>query len=88
MILAWGTLLMALGAGIIASRRERGVRLRWALAALLILAFSGFTAACGGGGSSMPQPMPGTTPNTYPIMVMASSANATHTSTFMVTVSQ
>jgi len=83
-ILAWGTLLMALGAGIIATRRERGARLRWALAALLILAFSGFTSACGGGGGKMM--LPGTNPGTYPITVMAVSANASHSATFTVTV--
>jgi hypothetical protein len=86
MILAWATLLMALGAGIIAARRERGARLRWALAALLILAFSGFTAACGGGGSSMPQPMPGTTPGSYMITVTASSANVMQPASFTLTV--
>jgi IPT/TIG domain len=86
MALAWASLLAALGAAFLAAMRQRRLWLRWALAAMLILAFAGLTSACGGGGGTTVVHNPGTTPGTYPITVMATSANASHTTTFTLTV--
>ena len=78
-ILALGTLLVALGAALIASIRQRRVRLQWALAAMLILALAGFTSGCAA---------PGPAPETDTITVTATSGNATQSVTFTVMVTQ
>lgn len=78
-ILALGTLLVALGAALIASIRQRRVRVQWALGAMLILALAGFTIGCAA---------PGPAPETDTITVTATSGNATQSVTFTVMVTQ
>ena len=83
--LAWAGLLLALGAAFTLAGRQRKLRLRWALAAMLILAFAGFTSACGGGGTPVMH-NPGTPAGTYMITVTATSGNATANTMFTLTV--
>ncbi len=86
--LAWSALLLALGAGTLAAGRGRSARLRWTGTALLILAMSAFTGACGGGSSAPTPPptSPGTPAGTYMITVSGTTANALHTAAFTLTV--
>jgi len=84
--LAWAGLLLALGAAFTLAGRQRKLRLRWALAAMLILAFAGFTSACGGGGGTPVMHNPGTPAGTYMITVTATSGNATANTMFTLTV--
>jgi hypothetical protein len=79
-ILALETLLMALGAALIASTRQRRLRLQWAFAAMLILAFVRFASGCA---ASQPP-----APQTSTVMVTATSGNATQSVTFTLMLTQ
>jgi hypothetical protein len=89
---AWGALLLALVSALIAANRQRSASLRWALAALLILAFAGMAGACGGssgsGGGGGGVHDPGTTPGPYSITVTATSGAISHAVTYTLTVTQ
>ncbi len=88
-VFAWGSLLAALSAGLIAAARQRRTRLRWVFAVLLLLAFAGMTGGCGGSsgnGGGGGGGNPGTMPGTYPITVMATSGSVSHSVTYTLTV--
>jgi len=82
-MLTWASLFLALGAALGTARKQRGIRLHWALGATLIIALVGLAGACSGGGTTtMLPPNPGTPAGTYPVMVTAASANASHSVTY------